>query len=182
MTFTCLDWYSILLLHWFFYFLQQQQLYKEEKLQGSMYIAWPYYFIYSIDYIYTSEDCCFYKAKSILLQCSVFFFSLPLDSSCQSRLFVGEGLVAHGMDFSDATRSGGVKQKSMGGTLHHRAPRALHRPVKICHDLWKVREFRWMDVLDFMTWMMFLWKLTVLLVGIKQDVLKGLWHHFLYLQ
>lgn len=44
-----------------------------------------------------------------------------------------------------------MKSSSIGGTLHHGAPRALHQPVKVCHDLWEVSDFGWMEVWKFMT-------------------------------
>lgn len=65
----------------FFYFYFAAE--AVEKLQGSMYIAWPYYFIYSIDYIYTSDSKKKKKERLLFLQrkvnvtsvLSVFHFS-----------------------------------------------------------------------------------------------------------
>lgn len=154
MTFTCFDWNRILLLHWFFFSAAGREI-------ARLHIAWPNFFIYSITNIYTS-------VVASASQCS-FFLRIPraTGGSLLERAWLHMGWMF-------VTKRGMVEWNwKYGRHTPSWSAEGIHRPVRICHDLWKVSEFGWMDVLDFMSWIMFLWKLTVLLVGIKQ----GQWQH-----
>lgn len=101
-----------------------------------LHIAWPNFFIYSITNIYTS-------VVASASQCS-FFLRIPraTGGSLLERAWLHMGWMF-------VTKRGMVEWNwKYGRHTPSWSAEGIHRPVRICHDLWKVSEFGWMDVLD----------------------------------